>query len=174
MLVLVLSLAVSARAENFVVVVHEDTFEAIPGVSKTERVQKKVVTSSFLVRSAEPTTTPTQEPGSRLSSITRYQVRNHKLCDSNQEVCPAALILAQVSVRRTDVAVIARMQNQFSSPLKLVRAFVGHPIQVWDICAVEIQDGRVIRSEKLATKQEAYRLRVEVFEEPISERSAAP
>ncbi len=170
--ILALLISVCARADSFVAVVSEDVFDAIPGVPMTERVQKKVVTSSFLVRDAEHAKEHSGAVGKRLPTTIRYEVRDGRLWDGGRDLCAARIILAQAALRSGDVLIVLRMQNQFSSPLKIIRAVAGHPIQIWDLLLIQVQEGRVVRSEKILEKQEALRLRGELFEEPNKRTTA--
>jgi hypothetical protein len=105
-----------------------------------------------------------ESSGSGLASpsIDRYLVKDHHLRYRDKTIAEAVEILAQTSVGEHDLVVVRYEYNSFSNPLRLLSAVAGHPVQVSEIIALAVSDGRVVKRWRLARVASSYEWRADV------------
>lgn len=81
--------------------------------------------------------------GCVLPSIDRYVVKDYHLKDRNKTVAEAVEILAQTSLGDYDLVVVRHEYNSFSNPRWILSAVAGHPVQVSEVIALAVRDGRL-------------------------------
>lgn len=93
--------------------------------------------------------------GDNLEAIKKYSIVNSKLVIQDKEITKARNILFQGQTDGKDFVVISYSRNSFSSPWRLLRAFVGHPAVIKKITLLIIKDKNII-NEELLTNRESY------------------
>jgi hypothetical protein len=105
---------------------------------------------------------PNSAEGSALPSIDRYVVKDYHLRYRDKTLAEAVEILAQTSVGEHDLVVVRHEYNSFSNPLRILSAVAGHPVQVSEIIALAVSDGRVVKRWRLARVASSYEWRADV------------
>jgi uncharacterized protein (DUF2336 family) len=91
-----------------------------------------------------------------LTQISRFTVVNGELAVSGRELAEANEILFQCAVEGFDIAIIRDGHNSFSTPLRVISALAGHPIQVSTIKLIAVRDGKVFWERQLAREPSSY------------------
>ncbi len=131
-----------ARAADLVVALKE---------TKTGRETfYRIETDSLLVRKMQPTNS---QP---LATITRYKAEKRKLIAGDKSLMKADDILFQCSAGDADFVVVRREHNSFCTPLRVLSALAGHPVQVSKIVIAKIAGGELADQSELRRKASSY------------------
>ena len=91
-----------------------------------------------------------------LVEIARYKIEKGKLITGDQSLMKAETILFQCSWGDRDFVVVRQEYNSFCSPLRVLAAISGHPIQVSKIVIVKIAGGKVAARKELTRRASSY------------------
>jgi hypothetical protein len=91
-----------------------------------------------------------------------YAVKNGRLVHDATVIADATEILAQARAGHHDVVVLRNEYNSFSNPLRVLSAFLGHPVQVSEIAVLLLREGRVIKRWRLAREASSYEWRADL------------
>lgn len=94
--------------------------------------------------------------GVELPQISTYKSVDRKLVGNGGALTDADEILFQCHIDELDLVVVRVEYNSFSSPLKLLSAFSGHPIQVSKIIVLTIANDRLIAENEITRKDSSY------------------
>ena len=127
--------------------------DLVVAITETKTGREKffrIETDSLLVRRVRATNSQA------LANITRYKIEKGKLIAGDQSLIKAESILFQCSAGDTDFAVVRQEYNSFCSPLRVLAAISGHPIQVSKIVIVKIAGGKLAGHRKLTRRASSY------------------
>lgn len=102
--------------------------------------------------------------GTELQQAARYASVNGRLLFGLVELADADEILFQCEVDGVDLVVVRDEFNSFGSPLRILAAFSGHPIQVSKIMVLRISNGKVLSEQEISRKDSSYGWVARVFQ----------
>ena len=128
-----------------------DLFVAVKETKTGRESFFRIDTDSFRVmKSKQPAT------NQLLPKITKYKVEKRRLIAGDQSLIKADNILLQCSAGDTDFVVVRQEHNSLASPLRVLSAFSGHPVQVSKIVIVKIADGKLVDQRELTRRASSY------------------
>ena len=96
-----------------------------------------------------------RKSGQYLISDGAISYRGKKIFDANE-------FLYESNVNGIDVLVVRDEYNSFSSPLKLLSALAGHPVQTSKIWILSVQSGKIENKLLLAKEDSSYEWQVKM------------
>ena len=126
------------------------------GIELLEKQTNAVTTYSFDPQSSR--LKPVQHAsGKEIPQFSKYGVRERKVILNGNPLADAEEILYQCEVNGTDVLIVRVEHNSFSSPMKWLAAFSGHPIQVSTINILTVIGGELKDQTRIEQKDSSYR-----------------
>jgi len=96
------------------------------------------------------------------SSTGSYYISDGKVSFKGRELIDADELLFESNVNGKDVLLVRDEYNSFSNPLKLLSAFVGHPVQTSKIYILVIESGKLKSKLRLQKQDSSYEWQVKV------------
>jgi hypothetical protein len=96
------------------------------------------------------------------SSTGSYYISDGKVSFKGRELIDADELLFESNVNGKDVLLVRDEYNSFSNPLKLLSAFVGHPVQTSQIYILVIESGKLKNKLRLQKQDSSYEWQVKV------------
>ena len=110
----------------------------------------RIDADSLLVRKMQPTNSHA------LAKIARYKAEKRKLVAGDKPLMKADDVLFQCSAGDADFVVVRQEHNSICTPLRVLSAFAGHPVQVSKIVFAKIAGGELAGQTELRRKASSY------------------
>ncbi|HET7535793.1 MAG TPA: hypothetical protein VFJ90_05015, partial [Candidatus Didemnitutus sp.] len=148
LLALLIAVAVSGCATDPAKTSREPAGECVVVIDETFPEDKPNL-ASFLLRDDEPHVAPTSGVAhADLPASERYKLKEGgELWIGGKKVCDTPEIAAQAEMPDGDILIVRRWHNSFTSPIKLLMAFSGHPAQPEELWAMRVKGESVVWSE---------------------------
>jgi hypothetical protein len=91
-----------------------------------------------------------------LSQTTRFSVQDDRLFVGGKKLTKAKQILFQCNIDGVDLVVIRRIHVTIATPLRLLSAFAGHPMEINEIAILKVVDGKLIGEREMTRKLSSW------------------